>query len=95
MGGYYRNIWNDVEAQLFEGMTTEPIRGEPKFMHGKLKTWKGRIKVSFYGEDLPNGLYCNATAGLALYTNKVKTVFLSYVLKNFNGLIQKACNATC
>lgn len=38
MGGYYRNIWNDVEAQLLEGMTTEPIRGEAKFMHGKLKT---------------------------------------------------------
>ena len=32
----YRNIWNKVESQLFEKLTTESVNGECKYMHGKL-----------------------------------------------------------
>ena len=51
----YRNIWNEVESQLFEKLTTEPIKGEGKYMHGKLKKWKERIKRNFNGHDVPYG----------------------------------------
>ena len=33
----YGNIWNDVEPQIFEKLTTEPIRVEGKYMHINLK----------------------------------------------------------
>ena len=60
----YRNIWNEVESQLFEKLATEPMKGEGKHMHGKLKTWKGRIKTSFHGQDVPYDMYFNVTAVL-------------------------------
>ena len=36
----YKKIWNEVESQLFEKLTTEPIKGEDKYTHDKLKMWK-------------------------------------------------------
>ena len=30
----YKKIWNDVESQLFEKLTTGPIKGESKYVHG-------------------------------------------------------------
>ena len=45
----YRKIWNEVESQLFEKLATELIKGEGRYIHGKLKTWKERIKTSFHG----------------------------------------------
>ena len=62
----YRSIWNGVESQLFEKLTTEPIKGEGKYMHGKLITWKERIKTNFHGQGVPYDLYCNATAVLKI-----------------------------
>ena len=62
----YRNICNDVELQLFKKLTTEPIKGESKYMHDKLKTWKERIKMNFHGKDIPYDMYCNATAVLKI-----------------------------
>ena len=42
----YRNIWNDVESQLFEKLIAELINAEGKYIHGKMKTWKeGSIKM--------------------------------------------------
>ena len=32
----YRNIWNEVESQLFEKLATGLIKGEGKYVHG----WK-------------------------------------------------------
>ena len=58
----YRNIWNEVESQLFEKLATGPIKREGKYVHGKLKTWKYRIKTNFYGQNVPYDMYCNATA---------------------------------
>ena len=49
----YKVIWNEVESQLFEKLATEPIKGEGKYVHGKLKTWKERIKTNFHGQDVP------------------------------------------
>ena len=45
----YKKIWNEVESQLFEKLATELIKGEGRYIHGKLKTWKERIKTSFHG----------------------------------------------
>ena len=62
----YKKIWNEVESQLFEKLATEPIKGEGKYVHGKLKTWKERIKTNFHGQDVPYDMYCNATAVLKI-----------------------------
>ena len=62
----YATIWKEVESQLFEKLTTEPIKGEGKYMHGKLKTWKERIKTNFHGQDVPYDMYCNATTVLKI-----------------------------
>ena len=43
----YKKILNDVESQLFEKMTTEIIKSEGRYVNGKLKTWKERIKKIF------------------------------------------------
>ena len=34
----YRNFWNEVKLELFEKLITEPLKGEGKYIHGKLKT---------------------------------------------------------
>ena len=47
--------------QLFEKLATGPIKGEDKYIHGKLKMWKEHIKTNFYGQDVPYDIYCNAT----------------------------------
>ena len=62
----YRNIWNDVESQLFEKLIAEPINREGKYMHGKLKTYKEGIKTNFYGQDAPFDMYCNGTVVLKI-----------------------------
>ena len=43
----YKKIWTEVKSQLFEKLAAEPIKG--KYIHGKLKTWKDRIKINFHG----------------------------------------------
>ena len=42
----------------------EPIKGEVKYVHGKLKMRKERIKTNFHGQDVPYNMYYNATAVL-------------------------------
>ena len=60
----HRNISNEVESQLYEKLTTEPIKG--KYVHGKLKIWKERIKTNIHGQDVLYDMYCNATAVLKI-----------------------------
>ena len=67
-----KKIWNEVESQLFEKLATEPIKREGSCVHGKLKTWKERIKTNFHGQDVPYDMYSNATAVL-----KIDSVYLS------------------
>ena len=43
----YKNIWNEVESQLFEKLSTEPIKREGRYVNGKLKTWKEPTKTNF------------------------------------------------
>ena len=62
----YKKIWNEVESQLFEKMVTEPIKREGRYVNGKLKTWKERIKTNFHGQDVPYDMHCNATAVLKI-----------------------------
>ena len=62
----YKKIWNEVESQLFEKMATEPIKIEGRYVYGKLKTWKERIKTNFHGQDVPYDMHCNATAVLKI-----------------------------
>ena len=62
----YKKILNDVESQLFEKMTTEIIKSEGRYVNGKLKTWKERIKTNFHGQDVPYNMHCNATAVLKI-----------------------------
>ena len=62
----YKKILNDVESQLFEKMTTEIIKSEGRYVNGKLKTWKERIKTNFHGQDVPYDMHCNATAVLKI-----------------------------
>ena len=37
---HYPNLCNEVELQLFEKLTTDPIKAESKHIQGKLKGWK-------------------------------------------------------
>ena len=62
----YKNIWKEVESQLFEKLATGPIKGEGKYVHSKLKMWQNRIKTNFYGQDVPYDMCCNATAVLKI-----------------------------
>ena len=36
----HKNVWNEVQLQLFEKLATDPIKGEDKYMDGKLKMWE-------------------------------------------------------
>lgn len=62
----YRNIWNEVESQLFGKLTTELIKGVDKYIHDKLKMLKERIKTNFHGQDIPHNMYWKATAALKI-----------------------------
>ena len=62
----YKKIWNEVESQLFEKMATEPIKIEGRYVYGKLKTWKERIKTNFHGQDVPYDMHCSETALLKI-----------------------------
>ena len=56
-----KKIWNEVESQLFEKLTREPIEDKEKYIYGNLKTWKDCIKPNFHGQEVPYDVYCNAT----------------------------------
>ena len=45
----YEKIWNEVKPHLLEKLATEPIKREGRYVNGKLKTWKKRIKTNFHG----------------------------------------------
>ena len=62
----YKRIWNEIESQLFEKIATKPIKREGRYVLGKLKTWKKRIKTNFHGQDVPYNMHCDATAVLKI-----------------------------
>ena len=62
----YEEIWNEFKSQLFEKLATEPIKGEGKYVHGKLKTWKEHINTNLHGQNVPYDMYCTATAVLKI-----------------------------
>ena len=93
----YKKILNEAESHLFEKLATEPIKGEGKYIHSKLKTWKEHIKTNFYGQDVPHDMYCNAMAVLKIDSvyKQAKIIILSYMLKSVNTLMQKTNNVAC
>lgn len=58
----FRKIQNEVKSQFFENLTKEPMKGGGKYMHGKLKMLKERIKIN--GQDVSYHIDCIATAVL-------------------------------
>ena len=62
----YKRIWNEVESQLFEKLATESIKGEGKYVYGKLKTWKDCIRTNFHGQEVLYDIYCRITAVLKI-----------------------------
>ena len=55
-----------VESQLFEKLATGLIKRESKYVHGKLRMWKERVKTNFHGKDVPYDMYCNVKAVLKI-----------------------------
>ena len=54
------------DSTVFEKLATELKKGEGRYVHGKLKTWKERIKTNFHGQDVPYDMHCNANAVLKI-----------------------------
>ena len=73
-------------------MTTEPIKGEGKYMHGKLKTRKNVLRRIFMVKMFDT--VCIAIQRqclrLTLYTTKVKTTICSYML--YAGVESQQCS---
>ena len=90
----YKNIWNEIESQLFEKLTTWPIKGEDRYVHGKLKMWKERIKTNFHGHTICIAMQWQCYRSI-LSTNKAKVIIPRYMLKSANTPIQKTENVTC
>ena len=61
-----KNIWNEIESQLFEKILTEPIKKESKYVNGMLKMWKEQLKTDFRDQDVPYNMHCNATTVLKI-----------------------------
>ena len=61
-----KNIWNEIESQLFEKIVTEPIKKESKYVNGMLKMWKEQLKTDFRDQDVPYNMHCNATTVLKI-----------------------------
>ena len=59
-------IWNEFEPLLFKIMATEPIKKDVRYVNGKLKMWKERIKTDFHGQIVPYNMHCNATVVLKI-----------------------------
>ena len=55
-----------LSRSYFEKLTTGPMKSVGRYVHGKLKMWKERIKSNFHGQDVPYDMYCNATAVLKI-----------------------------
>ena len=61
----YQGIWKEVESQLFESLSKEPVQDD-KYLRSKLKTWKEKIKTNFHGKEVPHDTYCTATGVLTI-----------------------------
>ena len=92
----YEKILNEVESELFEKLATGPIRGEGRYIHGELKTWKERIKTNFHDQDVPYDMCCNATAALkidSVYKQGKSYHFQAYVEEcKYTDAEKQQCN---
>ena len=92
----YEKILNEVESELFEKLATGPIKGEGRYIHGTLKTWKERIKTNFHDQDVPYDMCCNATAALkidSVYKQGKNYHFQAYVEEcKYTDAEKQQCN---
>ena len=69
------------------------------YVHGKLKTWKERIKTNFHGQDVPYDMHCNATAVLKIDSvykqGKNYHQIIRHMLKSVNTPMQKTSDVAC
>ena len=93
----YKTIWKEVESQLFKKLATETIKGGGKYVHGKLKMWKERIKTNFHGQYIQYEIYCNAKSVLKIDSvyKQGKNYHPRSMLKSVNTPMQKTNNVTC
>ena len=56
--------WDWVTIIWKNGDRTDKKRR--KYVNGKLKTWKKRIRTDFHGQDVPYNIHCNSTAVLKI-----------------------------
>ena len=93
----YEKIWNEVESQLFEKIVTEPIKREERYVNGKLKTWKERIKTNFHGQDVPYDMHCSETALLKIDSvyKQGKNYHPQVYVEECKYINQKTSNAAC
>lgn len=59
---HYRNIWVEVQLQLREKRTTDPIRREGKYMHSFLEMQEEQIKTNSQHQNVLCGMYWNELA---------------------------------
>ena len=82
---------NKVEMHLIEKLTTQPLKGESKYMNSELKTWKEHIKTCFHVQNIRHVLQCNSSVK-ERYTNKIKTNIFRYILKKKNDAETQQCS---
>ena len=78
----YKIIWNEVESQLFEKMATEPIKGESRYVNGKLKTWKECTKTNFHGQDVSYDIIDQKTYDQKLMEDRMRKLVWGGLQKN-------------
>ena len=77
--------WGWVTVIWINGDRTH--KRKSRYVDGKLKMWKERIKTNFYGQDVPYDMYCNATAVL-----KIDSVYKQD--KNYHQVYIEECKYT-
>ena len=61
----YKKIWEAVEAQVFQSITTEVVN-KGQYINPKLNMYGDRVALKFYGKDVPYGKHCEATGVLRI-----------------------------
>ena len=84
----------NIFDKLFEKLATEPIKGGDKYVYGKLKTRKERIKTHFHGQDVPYDMLM-AVLKVDSVCKQGKNIILRYMLKSVNTPMQKINNVAC
>ena len=61
----YKKIWEAVEAQLLQSLTTEVVN-KGKYINPKLNMYGDRVVVQYHGKEVPYDKHCEATGLLRI-----------------------------